>query len=72
MSSEIRIALSALQLEARERVRGYCSKVANVEVVPKGETFIVIVTDYGKSLRSMANLAALYAQSDLRRLFRLD
>jgi hypothetical protein len=37
-----------------------------------GETFIVRVVDYGQSLRSAANRAALYAQSDLRRLFHLD
>jgi hypothetical protein len=72
MSGTIRITLSGLHLEALERVRGYGSNVAQIDVMPTGDTFIVRVTDYGRSLKRTADRAALWAQSDLRQLFRLD
>jgi hypothetical protein len=72
MPATIRVTHSGLWREARERVRAYCSKVAEVEVVRTGETFTVRVTDYGQSLRSAANRAALFVQHELRQLFLLD
>jgi hypothetical protein len=72
MSGTVPISLSVLEHEALKRVRGYCHKVEQVGVMRTGETFIVRVTGYGQSLQSAANRAALYAQSELRRLVYLD